>query len=319
MATDTPATESNASLSVFEAANLFAAPEPEKKPEAQATESPEQAPELPEDTQADAEPETVEETDAEPEKVTIVVDGKTVELTKAELADHYKNGLRQADYTKKTMEAAEQRKAAEAATQQALEERQRYAQGLQQAQNVLQAQLSEQSRIDWKTLLETDPHEYLKQQALANSRQAELQKIAQAQQQLYARHQQEQAVQMHTYLQTQQEELLAKLPEWKDEAKATADKAAIKEYLKAQGLDDAQVGNITDHRVVVISRKAMLYDQMMSKAKAAAKQVQNLPQKVERPGSGETSPSDGRSVAMKRLAKSGSVLDAAKALEGFFK
>lgn len=318
MSTDTPATESNASLSVNEAAALFGGEPPEQKPVAQAPEATEVQP--PEATQADPEAETVEVESAEPEKVTIEVDGKTVELTKAELADYYKNGLRQADYTRKTMEAAEQRKAAEAEAAQAREERQKYAQGLQQAQNVLQAQLSEQSRIDWQKLLETDPVEYLKQQHLANTRQAELQRINQAQQQLHARNQQEQAVQMHTYLQAQQNELLAKLPEWKDEAKATADKSAIKDYLRKDvGLEDALIDNITDHRLVIVSRKAMLYDQMMSKAKAAAKQVQNLPQKVERPGVADTNPMDGRTASMKQLQKSGSVRDAAAVFDRIFK
>lgn len=318
MSMDTPATESNASLSVNEAAALFGA-EPEEQ-QAQAT-APVETKKAPEATQADPDTETVEEeATAEPEKVTIEVDGKTVELTKAELADYYKNGLRQADYTKKTMEVAEQRKAAELQAAQALQERQKYAQGLQQAQNVLQAQLHEQSQIDWNKLLETDPVEYLKQQHLANARQAQLARIGQEQQQLHARHQAEQAAQMESFLRTQQEELLAKLPEWKDETKGAAERQAIKAYLKNDvGLEDALIDNITDHRLVIVSRKAMLYDQMMTKAKAAAKQVQNLPQRVERPGVADTNPSDGRTVAMKRLAKSGSLQDAAKALEGYFK
>lgn len=321
MSMDTPAApESNASLSVRDAAALFGAEPKEQQPEAKTPEPAKVEPEgAPEATQADTDPETVEETTTEPEKVTIEVDGKTVELTKAELADYYKNGLRQADYTKKTMEAAEQRKAAEAETTKAREERQKYAQGLQQTQALLQAQLHEQSQIDWNTLLQTDPVEYLKQQHLANQRQARLQQIQQEQQQLHAKTQQEQAQQMRAFLQAQQDELLAKLPEWKDESKAKAEKTAIKDYLKGEGLDDAQIDNITDHRVILLSRKAMLYDQMMAKAKAAAKKVENLPQKVERPGGGETSPTDGRTAGMKRLNSEKSVRAAADVFAQMFK
>lgn len=319
MSLDTPASpESNASLSVRDAAALFGA-EPQEPATKEAEPAKVEAEKPPEATQADPEAETVDEATAEPEKVTIEVDGKTVELTKAELADAYKNGLRQADYTKKTMEAAEQRKAAEAESSKAREERQKYAQGLQEAQIVLQTQLQEQSQIDWQKLLETDPVEYLKQQHLSNERQARLRAIQGEQQQLHAKNQSEQAQQMRAFLQAQQEELLAKLPEWKDEAKAKQEQSAIKQYLKTQGLEDAQIDNISDHRVVLLSRKAMLYDQMMSKASAAAKKVSALPQKVERPGVADTNPTDGRTVAMKRLAKSGSVLDAGKALESFFK
>jgi hypothetical protein len=314
---DTPATESNASLSVRDAAAMFSAPakEPEQQQPAQQAESAEvETPqEAPPATEAQTEPEAVVEApEVSEEVVTIEVDGKAVELKKSELADYYKNGLRQADYTRKTMEAAEQRKAAEAEATKAREERQRYAHGLQQAQNVLQAQLQEQSQIDWQKLLETDPVEYLKQQHLANQRQARLQQIHQEQQHLYAKHQHEQAAQMQAFLQTQQEELLAKLPEWKDESKAKSEQKAIREYLMSQGLEEAQVDNITDHRVVLLSRKAMLYDQMMSKAQAAAKKVSQLPQKLEKPGGGEINPLDGRTKAMRDLEKSGSVRDAAK-------
>lgn len=315
---DTPAPqESTAPLSVNQAATLFAqAREPEKQqPEAKAEEpakvETEEKP-TPEATQAEADPEKVEDKPSdEEETVTIEVDGKAVELKKSELADHYKNGLRQADYTRKTMETAEQRKAAEAAQRQAQEERGRYAQGLQQAQALLQAQLQEQSQVDWQKLLETDPVEYLKQQHLANARQAQLQRVMLEQQQIHAQVQSEQAQRMQAFFQTQQQELLAKLPEWKDESKAKVERDAIRSYLKDQGFTDQEIGAIGDHRAVVMSRKAMLYDQMMSKAQAAAKKVAQLPQKVERPGGGESNPLDGRTAAMKRLEKSGSVRDAA--------
>jgi hypothetical protein len=243
--------------------------------------------------------------------VTIEVDGKTVELTKAELADYYKNGLRQSDYTKKTMEAAELRKAAEAEQTKAREERQRYAEGLQQAQALLQAQLQEQGQIDWQKLLETDPVEYLKQQHLAQARQAKLHQIGQEQQQIHARTQAEQAEQMKSFIRTQQEELLAKLPEWKDESKARVEKTAIKDYLVKEGFDESALANISDHRAVLLARKAMLYDQMMSKASTAAKKVQALPQKVERPGGGESQGLDKRSADWQRFSKSGKVEDAA--------
>jgi hypothetical protein len=317
MSMDTPAQpESNASLSVRDAAALFASEPEQQQPEAKASENAE-VPKT-EATEALADPEKVDDAAAEPEKVTIEVDGKTVELTKAELADAYKNGLRQADYTKKTMEAADLRKAADADLSKAREERQKYAQGLQQAQSLVQAQLQEQSKIDWHQLRETDPTEFLKQWHLYSERQANLQGIVREQQQINAKAEAEQAEHVRSLLKEQQEQLLAKLPEWKDEGKAKSEKAAIMDYLKSQGLEEAQISNITDHRVVLLSRKAMLYDQMMSKAQAAAKKVENLPTKVAKPGGGETNPTDGRTAAMKRLGETGSVRDAANVFAKFF-
>ena len=313
---DTPTQESSTSaLDVNSATDEFvkllteppkeAAEEPEKVEAAE-----------PEEQAEESEPEAKESEPEEGEKITIEVDGKVVELSKAELADYYKNGLRQADYTRKTMEAAEQRKAADAERQAALQERAVYAQNLLKMQAQLEGALEEQSKIDWDSLLQSDPVEYLKQQALAQKRQATLQQNLQQQAVLQ---QQFQAEQQKAYIQTlqdQQEALLAKVPEWKDATKAKADKAALREYLLEQGYDKQSVDSVADARAVVLARKAMMYDQMIAKASAAAKKVSTLPTKVERPGNG-VSGLDQRSSAFQRLAKSGKVEDAAAIFRQF--
>lgn len=270
-------------------------------------------------TEAKAEEESpaVEEAPAEGETVTIEVDGKPVTLNKAELADYYKNGLRQADYTKKTMEAAETRKAAEAEIAKAQAERQEYATNLQKFAAQLEGALAEQQKIDWNQLLESDPVEYLKQQHLFQQRQAAYQQNLQQQQAIQAQFQAESAKQLQSFIQSQQQELLAKLPDWKDPAKAQAEKAALSKYLVEQGFDEQSVAGITDHKAVILGRKAMLYDAMMAKANAAAKKVSAAPQRVVRSGVGESPRIDGRSQAMQRLGKSGRVEDAAAVFAQF--
>lgn len=309
---DTPVAESSTSaLDVNSAANefskLFAAAEPNANQAAE----PEKVEEAEQEPEA-VEPEPVaEEGEAEVgDKVTIEVDGKTVELTKAELADYYKNGLRQADYTRKTMEAAETRKAAEAEMQKALQERQAYTQNLMRLEAQTEAALAEQQQLDWDGLLQSDPVEYLKQKALFEKRQATMQEIYQQKVQIERLTQAEQQKAYARQLEQQQEMLLAKLPEWKDAKKASEDKAAIRSYLLEQGYEKEAVESIADARAVLVARKAMLYDQMISKASAAAKKVATLPTKVERPGTGRTG-LDQRTSAFQKLAKSGSVDDAA--------
>lgn len=330
---DTPATESTGPLSLNQAASLFAGPEAEQENPADQAEPAKEPVKEPEQAEPD-EPEQ-EEQDDEPavEKVTIEVDGKTIELTKAELAEHYKNGLRQEDYTRKTMAAAEQRKAAEAETAKARAERQQYAQGLQQAQAVLQAAFSEDQKTDWHALRESDPVEFLRRQHLSQERQAAFQQNQQRLQQLGAMEWQERVSNFVTTVQAEQQEILAKLPEWKDEKKASADKKQIAEDLLSRGFAAEQVfgkpfpdgtpnpnaPGITDHKLLLLARDAMLYRKMMSKAKAAADKVGNLPQKVERPGGGETNATDGRTTAaMKRLNQSGSLRDAAAVFDKLF-
>ena len=258
-----------------------------------------------------------EPAEAEDSGVTIEVDGQTVTLTKAELAEAYTSGLRQSDYTKKTMEVSEQRKAAEAEIAKAQQERQAYATNLQKMAAQLEGALTEQSKIDWQQLLDSDPVEYLKQQHLFQQRQAAFQQNQQQQQYLAQVAQAEQAKARESFLAKQQEELLAKLPDWKDPAKASAEKAALQKYLLEQGFDPNDVNSVSDHRAVIMGRKAMLYDAMMAKANAAAKKVAAAPQRVVRSGVADSGKPDGRSAAMVRLGKTGKVEDAAAVFAQF--
>lgn len=249
--------------------------------------------------------------------ITIEVDGKEVKLSKAELADAYKNGLRQSDYTKKTMEAAEQKKTATAEIQRTQAERQQYGVNLQKMAAQLEGALQEQGKIDMQSLLENNPVEYLKQQHLWQQRQAAYQQNIQQQSQLAQIEQAEKASARESFLVEQRDQLLAKLPDWKDPAKASAEKAAISKYLIDQGFEPAALENITDHRAVLLGRKAMLYDAMMAKANAAAKKVQAAPQRVVRSGVADSGKPDGRSAAMTRLGKTGRVEDAAAVFAQF--
>lgn len=307
---DNPSTESSTPLNIDGAAGVFAemlepSNEVERKEEGAAADPEARANEDAEPVADDA------QADDGSEDVTIEVDGKTVTLKKAELADAYKNGLRQSDYTKKTMEVAEQRRAAEAEVAQARAEREAYAVNLQKLSAQLEGVLEQQASIDWQALLESDPVEYLRQQNLFQQRQAAYQRTQQAQAQLMEIAQAEHVQMQSMTLAQQQEVLLAKLPEWRDASKAKAEKAAISDYLREQGFEAAAIQNINDHRAVLMARKAMLYDQMVGKASAAAKRVSAAPQRVVTPGGGGQTRIDGRSSAMQRLGKSGRVEDAA--------
>jgi hypothetical protein len=248
------------------------------------------------------------------ETITIEVDGKAVEVKKSELPDLYKNGMRQADYTRKTMQTAEERKAAEAERQKAVQEREAYAQQLTRVQALLEGTLGEQQQINWEQLLQQNPLEFMRQKHLFEQRQAQLADVQRQQQQLQAQQQAEAQRNLETHLKQQAETLLAKLPEWKDPEKAKAGQSAIREYLKTQGYDEQAVSNIADARAVVLAHKAMLYDQMVAKANAAEKKVATAPAKVEQPGNGAAPNVDRRSSAYQRLSKSGSVQDGAAVL-----
>ena len=300
---DNPSEGSTGPLDVNQASSLFSeALDPEKQAAAEPAAAPPeaQAAEAPQEAEAQA-------PEAEP-TVTVKIDGKDVEVPLSELKNGYQ---RQADYTRKTMEVSEQRKAAEAERAQALQERQAYAANLHRMQAQLEGALQQQQQTNWEELLQSDPVEYLKQQHQAQARQAQLNQVYAEQQRISALQQAEQAHVRQTYLAQQQEELLAKLPEWKDEAKAKAEKTALRDYLLESGYDRQTVETITDAKAVLLARKAMLYDQMVGKASAAAKRVSTLPTKVERPGTGDNPGLDRRSSAYQRLSKTGRAEDAA--------
>jgi hypothetical protein len=307
------------SLDINQAGAAFAAMlDPVEPPKEGAEPEPKLVPEA--EPNAQEEGDDAPESDAEGDSpVTVEIDGKTVELTKAQIAEAYKAGLRQADYTKKTQEIAEQRKTAEAETAKAREERTRYADGLQKAASLLEAQLQEQQQIDWQKLLESDPVEYLKQQHLAQARQAQLQQTYQQKQQLDAQAQAEHQAALKVHVENQRSELIAKIPAWKDEAAMKAGATELREYLKTQGLSEQEIYSVTDHRAIVQSYKAMKYDQMMSKASAAAKKIATTPQRVERPAGGEAKGIDRRAADFQRLQKTGSVDAAASVFANMFR
>jgi len=311
MEADTPSGEP-AELSIESAgavfANLFSDEPPKEEAKAEEkTEEKEPEPEKVPESEENAQ----EEGDDAP--VTVEVDGKQVTLTKAQIAEAYKSGLRQSDYTKKTTEAAEHRKAADAEIQKAQTERRDYADKLQKFTAQLEGAIEQQDKTDWQALLKSDPIEYLNQRQLYEQRQAALKKGQDELATIAQRNQAENAAAYKSHLARQQDELLAKLPEWKDEAKARTERDAIRTYLKEQGYSHEDVEGISDHRAVILGRKAMLYDQMMAKASAAAKLVHKAPAKVEKPGTtSDADPTDGRTRAMRQLQKTGSVEDAAK-------
>jgi hypothetical protein len=265
--------------------------------------------------QADA-TNTDADANVQPQKFTVEVDGKPVELTAEQVAEHVKNGMRQADYTKKTTELAEQRRATETQQAEARAQRDQYAAKLdtfsQQANyevNALRAQLTPE-------LLNSDPMQYLQIERTANERQVQLQQAHQALQQINEQRTQEKAEADRQNAVRQQEQLLAKVPEWKDPAKAKAEVSQLKEYLTQQGYEPGEA-DFTDHRSVILARKAMQYDALMARAKATQTKVAAAPVKVARTGA-PVPANDGRPTSVRRFEQTGSREDAAAAFADMF-
>jgi hypothetical protein len=267
-----------------------------------------------EDPELVFEPEEEEKETEEPEakKFTVKVDGKDVDVSEDELKNGYS---RQQDYTKKTMELSAQRSQFEAQANQIQNERQQYQAQLNQLTQALGQQLGNQP--DWDTLLENDPVEYLKQQHLYNQRQAAYQQATQEQARTQQQTEYAQSQHMQQVLINEKEQLLANLKSWSDPAKAEAEQTAISKDLIERGYTAEQVKQITDHKLVILAREAMLYRQMVAKAKETTKKVEALPPRMQKPGVAVRAP-DGRTADFQALKKSGSIADATKLFENLF-
>ena len=131
-----------------------------------------------EEGESDEDEEQDEESE-QPQTVKVKVDGEEVEVTLDELKSGYS---RTKDYTRKTQELAEQRKAFEAEATAIREERQVYGQLLNQLHQQIQA--SQGQEPDWEYLRQTDPIEYSLQWAEWSRKQTQRQAIEQEQQRL---------------------------------------------------------------------------------------------------------------------------------------
>jgi hypothetical protein len=253
-----------------------------------------------------------EETDEEEkptEVYTVKVDGKEIDVTLDELQKGYS---RTQDYTRKTQQIAETRKAVEAEASAIRAEREQYAQLL----GALKQQLeSTEAPVDMDRLYNEDPIEWVRQSEVMRQKQDKLAAIQSEQQRLSQLTAQQRAQEMQAHLASQQEALIQAVPEWKDSKKAQAEKALLVEFGKKIGFSDEELKNVYDHRAVIALRKAALYDQMMSKRGQIKPVVNNGPRPAKPSAAGRVSTTTESTRAKQRLAKSGRVNDAASAIE----
>lgn len=258
--------------------------------------------------EGEAKPTDPAATEAEQQRFKVKINGEEQEVPLSELVKGYQL---ESDYRIKTSQVAEQARAAQEQHQQAQQLQAQYAQVLQTYTQQLQAM---QPQPPNPALIESDPVNYLRQQQAFQAWQGQMQQAQWEQQQLQAV-QKDEAERFVKARVAEQMDLLTKaIPEWSDAEKAKTGKAELKSYLQSQGYAPGEVEQAVDHRAIVLARKAMLYDQMVAKQGAANQKVANLPPKApQRPGSGEVSPTDGRTRHMQNLKKSGSIDDAANA------
>lgn len=240
-----------------------------------------------------------------------VGDGKTITKTQSELiaeASKYHGA------NKKFEEAAAIRKEAETLKAQ-LPEREK------QLGTVLQHYIRESQAImaaqqpNWEALLAQDPAEYTRVRHNWEQHQARLQEARGIQAQLDQRNAEAQAVTLQGRLSEERNKLIEAIPEWKDPAKAAEGAKAITTYLGQQGIPAEMLGTIDSAPVLLIARKAMLYDQAIARQKSTQQGVKTA-QRVERPGASQVTPK--RALAKANAAKAFNANPSVNTLASFF-
>lgn len=268
------------------------------------------------EAEGDEETEEVEEEELEePQRFTVKAAGEEKEVTLEELMQGYQLG---ADYTKKTQEVAEQRKAIEAeakAIQEAKQVRDTYAQRLQAIEQFLTS--GEDSPEDLAAMKENDPIGYAVKVAELTEKKEQLAQVRAEQQRLAQQQQAEQQQEMAKFVQQEAQKLSQVLPEFSDPAKGENLRNEIRNYGKSVGFTDAELSQVYDSRHVLMLHKAMMYDKLQKSKPAVSKKVAQAPKMVKAGTKVKEGNRDIRKQQMNKLKQSGKVRDAAALFENF--
>jgi hypothetical protein len=265
-------------------------------------ELPEDEEEADEDEEYDVDPEDIEY--VEEELYTVKVDGEEMQVTSEELVKSYQ--LERAAQ-KRMQEAAELRKNSEAEMQALATQREKYGQALERIEAQLNS-VQEQPKEYWDKLYQEDPLEWAKQRDAYRDRKESLAKV-QAERERVNQEQQAQQMQQHQqYLVEQQERLLERIPEWRDEDTAMREKQAIITHAQRMGFSEQELATASDSRAIEVLRKAYLYDELMANKPAAQKKVKKAPKVVKSgtPKSKKQVNANRSKQALERLTKTGS-------------
>lgn len=260
---DEQATQSGAS-DLDDAAALFDAAdeavEQQEVPQEQEQERQEEELEL------DGEQESQEVTE-DPE-IELKIDGETRKVKQSQLiADAQKYHAA----NKKFEEAAALRKEYETKSAQIPEQEKQLNHVLTHYIQQSQAMMGQEP--DWRALLSYDQQNGTRNYEMARldweGQQRELMQAQQTKQMLDQRESEALAASNSERLKGEQARLIEAIPDWKDPTKAAEGAKAIDNYLSSQGIPAEVRGSLDSAAVVLIARKAMLYDQAIARRQQA--------------------------------------------------
>ena len=248
----------------------------------------------------------------EPQLYAVKINGEDVEVTIDELQSSYS---RQADYTRKTQELAQQRKTVEEQQGEVAKNEAIYKELLPKMEAALSESLGDEP--NWETLYSNDPIGYVRERDLWNEKQQKLQAVQAEQTRLQEEDQVKQQEQIQKYMQYGEKQILNHVPEWKDNTIQQEEKLAIRDHaINDLGFTAEEINQVYDYRLLMGLRNSWMQNKTQKAVKKKPTQKASARNRVAKPGSvsrKKTSTPLNKSKA--RLAKSGKVQDAAKVFE----
>jgi len=263
----------------------------------------------------DDESEVEEEELEEETRYTVKAAGEEKEVTLEELMQGYQLG---ADYTKKTQELAENRKAVEAEAKAIIEAKQvrdTYAQRLQAIEQFLTQ--GQDSPEDLAVMKENDPIGYAVKVAELTEKKEQLAQVRAEQERIAQQQQADRQQEMAKHVQQEAQKLSQVLPEFSDPTKGEQIRNEIRNYGKSVGFTEQELSQVYDSRHVLMLHKAMMYDKLQKSKPQVTKKVAQAPKMVKSGTKVKEGNRDIRKQQLNKLKQTGKVRDAAALFENF--
>lgn len=233
----------------------------------------------------------------------VKVAGQEFDVTLDELRAGYS---RDSDYRRKTEELSYEKKQFQSDAEKQRQDFSKKLSEIDKLMSVARQQLNaELNSVDLEKLYEEDPTEAARIEHRIRRKQNTFNEAIKKTQTL-------QQQEIEKFVRDQQRQLVSKVPEFADPEKATSLKGNMRNYLSGYGFNDQEIGQIYDHRIVMLVNDAMKY-RSLEKAKP------NIAKKIAKPSKVFTSgvKKDKATVnsqkfkdKLSRLKKTGSIKDA---------
>ena len=258
-----------------------------------------------------------DEEDPESEQGRFVADNAKVRLedgTVISVSDLKKGSLLHADYTRKTQEAAELRRTAEAQSESVKQAEQQIIEQRQYMTTLLQ---SVTPQAPDPSLVRTDPVAYMEQKAQYEQFTAHLEYLRQQDQQTQQQRQQEAQAKRSEKVNTEWAALLEKAPDLKDKTKFSAFESKLIKFAPEFGFSPQELMEAVpyDHRMALVLKDALAWRKLQASKPQAVKKTEGRPP-VHRGGKRlgpQAQKARQADAAITRLKSTGSVEDAARA------